>query len=66
MSHSYLCCRNIFGLVTLDSRLLTYMDKPDEFPSTRFDKLPTAPVPEYNKRKKTLNLKGKNVFLIYI
>lgn len=47
------------------------MDKPDEFPSTRFDKLPTAPVPEYNKRKKTLNLKGKNLiknvfFLIYI
>ncbi|GAA5815474.1 hypothetical protein MFLAVUS_008986 [Mucor flavus] len=40
---------NIFGLVTLDSRLLTYMDRPDEFPSTRFDKLPTVPVPEYTK-----------------
>ncbi|KAL9559228.1 hypothetical protein MBANPS3_000545 [Mucor bainieri] len=40
---------NIFGLVTLDSRLPTYMDKPDEFPSARIDKLPTEPVPEYTQ-----------------
>ncbi|KAG2215170.1 hypothetical protein INT46_001446 [Mucor plumbeus] len=40
---------NIFGLVALDSRLLTYMDRPDEFPSTRIDKLPEEPVPEYTQ-----------------
>ncbi|KAI7900813.1 uncharacterized protein BX663DRAFT_488127 [Cokeromyces recurvatus] len=40
---------NIFGLVTLDSRLLTYIDKPDEFPSTRYDKLPAQPEPEYTQ-----------------
>ncbi|CAO0799587.1 unnamed protein product [Mucor circinelloides] len=40
---------NIFGLVTLDSRLLTYMDRPDEFPSTRIDKLPVEPTPEYTQ-----------------
>ncbi|KAF1798074.1 hypothetical protein FB192DRAFT_1397602 [Mucor lusitanicus] len=40
---------NIFGLVTLDSRLPTYMDKPDEFPSARIDKLPAEPAPEYTQ-----------------
>ncbi|KAI9470838.1 MAG: hypothetical protein EXX96DRAFT_370372 [Benjaminiella poitrasii] len=40
---------NIFGLVTLDSRLLTYIDRPDEFPSTRYNKLPEQPVPEYTQ-----------------
>lgn len=44
-------CRNIFGLVTLDSRLQTYMDRPDEFPSTRIDKLPVEPAPEYTQRR---------------
>ncbi|KAI7890844.1 uncharacterized protein EV154DRAFT_421460 [Mucor mucedo] len=29
--------------------LLTYMDRPDEFPSTRFEKLPEAPVPDYTQ-----------------
>ncbi|KAI8986427.1 hypothetical protein BDB01DRAFT_785614 [Pilobolus umbonatus] len=40
---------NIFGLVTLNSRLLTYIDKLEEFPSTRCDKLPPAPPPEYTQ-----------------
>ncbi|CAO3608654.1 unnamed protein product [Mucor fragilis] len=40
---------NIFGLVTLDSRLPTYMDKPDEFPSARIDKIPAEPAPEYTQ-----------------
>lgn len=26
------------------------MDRPDEFPSTRFEKLPETPVPEYTQR----------------
>ncbi|KAG0738814.1 hypothetical protein G6F57_010710 [Rhizopus arrhizus] len=37
---------NIYGLVTLDSRLLTYIDRPEEFPSTRYDKLPDVPTTE--------------------
>lgn len=40
---------NIYGLVTLDSRLLTYLDRPEEFPSTRIDKLPAITTPEYTQ-----------------
>ncbi|KAI8370823.1 hypothetical protein EDC96DRAFT_94264 [Choanephora cucurbitarum] len=40
---------NIFGLVTLDSHLLTYINRPKEFPSNRFDVLPSTPVPEYTQ-----------------
>ncbi|CEP14747.1 hypothetical protein [Parasitella parasitica] len=41
--------RNIFGLVALDSRLLTYLDRPDEFPSTQIDKLPPESTPDYTQ-----------------
>ncbi|KAG1462173.1 hypothetical protein G6F56_005572 [Rhizopus delemar] len=39
---------NIYGLVAFDSRLLTYIDRPEEFPSTRFDKLPEPPATDYS------------------
>jgi hypothetical protein len=45
-----ICRRNIYGLVTLDSRLLTYIDRPEEFPSTRYDKLPDVPTTECAQR----------------
>ncbi|KAG1415916.1 hypothetical protein G6F57_023794 [Rhizopus arrhizus] len=38
---------NIYGLVALDSQLLTYVDRSEEFPSTRLDKLPEPPSAEY-------------------
>lgn len=57
MTHSSLIRRNIYGLVTLDSRLLTYLDRPEEFPSTRIDKLPAITTPEYTQRKEFFHKK---------
>ncbi|KAL0090786.1 hypothetical protein J3Q64DRAFT_1707039 [Phycomyces blakesleeanus] len=36
---------NIYGLAPFESRFLTYLNRPDEFPSHRYESLPSEPSP---------------------